>query len=729
MPHIHGGRDKYTSKNLELRTVMDFTWMATFLLGEVAMDVIDKYLEKSDTLPSRYDLCVAVLSQYQALRTSAPHNAFFVAFDKAKQSLIEKFNEQQKGSKHAKGPAGLYSIHGKDVRAIINRETRPKLSVLGLAEGQPHSPERTSQMEALWNANNGTGKPELHHAWPHVNNQQSKQFWIDQFMGLCPGQSIFLHSISSLAASNFEQRLLEVLELTDWKDDDSWFEASEITAGAELSCGLWYHRRQHGLEEGEKGRLTSFQYPDDFATSYDLQGRNIGVAQDNGRVKVCWQRDNGSRVEVTFWAKPAIPGGHEPHALRAVHFTPAGIDFVDSAGQAFRHDPSLGRKAAASITKEALPGTQTGKLAMEMWLAVMAAHGQPQQIESPDDARAWGRPGVIPLNHTAHGEQPQQNRPLRENDGLYPLKVFLDDRFPNGGHFRTCPKDRLADSTEDLQAFAAFLKTPEYFNHPYKDHWIGKLEASPPQVAMLAKNLAVLRTCVEVNTKTTSALLAHLPAKNRAVRERSYHLGEAGSGPIDQQYVAPPPKPKRKKAEKKGAEEAGDEQEDEGEEVVPAPPKGKKAKAGKKATTSNDGDDGNDDGPAPPPSKKGKARKKQTSAETGEGNDEDDEKPVPKGPRRRPGPAMEDVDMKFGDDDDDEIPAVGYAAAERRKKLKRSTSMSVEERYGTIETAAPRKRDREEGAGDLTAILGGGDGEGEDDGRKKKKQRRKIEQQ
>ncbi|KAK5737223.1 hypothetical protein LTR17_006834 [Elasticomyces elasticus] len=48
MPHIDPGRDRYSGKGTtEMLNVMDFTWKATFILGDVAMNVIDNLLNSN----------------------------------------------------------------------------------------------------------------------------------------------------------------------------------------------------------------------------------------------------------------------------------------------------------------------------------------------------------------------------------------------------------------------------------------------------------------------------------------------------------------------------------------------------------------------------------------------------------------------------------------------------------------------------------------------------------
>ena len=85
VPHIHLGRDKYSSKNIELRSVYDFTWKASMLLGHVALDVVDRHLVRSKELPKRAQLCAEIIKDYQALKLQRSTNRSSMVSMKLKQ--------------------------------------------------------------------------------------------------------------------------------------------------------------------------------------------------------------------------------------------------------------------------------------------------------------------------------------------------------------------------------------------------------------------------------------------------------------------------------------------------------------------------------------------------------------------------------------------------------------------------------------------------------------------
>ncbi|KAF7726002.1 hypothetical protein EC973_009149 [Apophysomyces ossiformis] len=56
IPHIDPGRDKYGPHQVELKVVIDLTWMATLTIASIAMSVIDEVMERNHD-----DICEEVL--------------------------------------------------------------------------------------------------------------------------------------------------------------------------------------------------------------------------------------------------------------------------------------------------------------------------------------------------------------------------------------------------------------------------------------------------------------------------------------------------------------------------------------------------------------------------------------------------------------------------------------------------------------------------------------------
>lgn len=205
---------------------------------------------------------------------------------------------------------------------------------------------------------------------------------------------------------------------------------------------------------------------------------------------------DGSKKTISLCARFAVPKGNRD--ARALSFTENGIDIVDGSGTTLRSS-NLWTKgiSQASFPKSELYSRPSGQLLADLWTAVRRECGyEVVQSKVSEFENKWGVPGQKYLPSNAKEEQVlRQNRTPLDNDANYLLVAFLDERFPNGGIFRTAPKAKVEDSTEDLQAFVQFCKGPEFFCHPYSSTWVGLLDRDVPLVGLLGKNIAVYRTC------------------------------------------------------------------------------------------------------------------------------------------------------------------------------------------------------------------------------------------
>lgn len=513
IPHYHHGNDKYTSNNQALRRVMDLTWQMTEIICSVAMDVLDEYLNNNEELPPRGQLCTGIIKRFHRLQADPKYTAVFQNFQEAKNQL-----RQQMISLRSCYPS-------EDVRPLLNQEGVLKMHSLGVAEGEPGSPERYTQLLQLWDKH----IPDLHYAVEHDDNAANLDEWINQFYGLAPGQFLFMQVVSNLPPDEYVKRLLSTFR-PEWAKDDNWMQESDERREAVNKCGLWFQKAKKSATGDAKWVHSHF--PDQYVSAYDMQGRNVGVLESNGGLILRWMKSSSEKVNVRLHVKPAIPRirprfGLNTHA-RAVDFTEHGIDVVDAWGNAFRSYLRKGEPFQASVLRESLASTESGPVALELWKAVREAHGHevPEDAEM-DDTKDWlGGKGIKALARNAKSEKPVQNRPPLANDALYPLDEFLKFRFPNGGTFRTAPVDRVLDSTEDMQAFDDFLKAPEWRKHPYADFWHGML-AGKPDVAWLEKNLMVLRSLKQVRHRPRNLVTKEY------VRETFFELGPPGSAPTN----------------------------------------------------------------------------------------------------------------------------------------------------------------------------------------------------
>jgi len=63
IPHIHPGRDGYSSDDDKLRRVYHLVWQLTFLYGHVAIQELEKWTEKTPSFPTRLVICKQIVAQ------------------------------------------------------------------------------------------------------------------------------------------------------------------------------------------------------------------------------------------------------------------------------------------------------------------------------------------------------------------------------------------------------------------------------------------------------------------------------------------------------------------------------------------------------------------------------------------------------------------------------------------------------------------------------------------
>jgi len=248
---------------------------------------------------------------------------------------------------------------------------------------------------------------------------------------------------------------------------------------AVIKCGFWIQKK---LTKNAISLLPSL-----YVTTREMQGYPIGI-KDDGIFVIRWKHPNGENRDLYLSAKFAAPKSSRDS--RTLSFTEFGIDIVDGSGRPLRSssvwDLSMSK---ASIPKTSFLGRPPGQLLLDLWETVCQGRGDDGAEEQfVEESREWGSKGQKMLMRFATKTQiSQQNIPPLENDANYLLKEFLDERFPNGGIFRTAPGEKIPDSTEDLKAFIAFCRRPDYIKHPYSPHWLGMMERDTPLVAYREK--------------------------------------------------------------------------------------------------------------------------------------------------------------------------------------------------------------------------------------------------
>lgn len=207
---------------------------------------------------------------------------------------------------------------------------------------------------------------------------------------------------------------------------------------------------------------------------------------------------------------------------RALDFTEHGIDIVDASGVPLRpYELWEEISSPATVARWAFK-SKNGQLLQELWEAVRSELG----YELPED-RVKGAPprrnglGLVPSNSGI--ETPKQNRPPHLKDANFLLYQFLNERFPEGGVFRTASRVKDENSTDDLREFVRFCKRPANLDHPYSAKWLELLDRPRPLVSILACNIRVYRTCESQKTSSYSVRLRH------HFNETIFHLGPPDS--------------------------------------------------------------------------------------------------------------------------------------------------------------------------------------------------------
>jgi len=647
IPHIHPGRDKYGPQAPELRRVIDLTMQYTFLVGDVTLEVLDAHDEEDEDdeqPPSRKQLCEEILARVESLCTaSKPHKEFYANLQQARRDLIAYF--QTTMASHL------------EEQPVLTADGRLKMISLRQAEGASRSAVRKEQLEALWEEN----LPDLHTTIAHEDDQRDS--WMKAMSRVPQHQYYYLYLLSQRVPDPTTAELLERFKPVEAQGDD-WMQDDAFRPAAAIAAGVFIDQERATDKTVE---LVGGKGPDKFLQPAECQGRSLKVFA-NGKFSIRWVNADGDDVTSRLLCKPAIP---KTSIGRFLYFTAAGIDIVGPNQQSF-HPVLFGKRIAdASLN---IRSFATDPAVKELWTTACTAHNIPtnalEDIAVDADTVDYGKKkGLAALVTNAQTEKPPQNEPPKRIDAIWLLDQFLlsRDHLANGGHFRTATTDKFPDSTEDLQAFVAMLKQPEYIKHPYTDWWLKYLDIDNPQVAVLAKNLPMLRSSICVNQQEKSKSLrintkrvSKDSSKGVQVHERYYILGPPGSrltDPFttgsDQSCISDEARKKAKKAAATTA--AGGEAAD--EDAASSKPK----KKGVKAT---------DTGLQAPfgslKELKGKKRKAKAAGHAG-GEEAAFPEPTTERKRKRHQPAGDDEDDD-DDDADDDIGVLPASAASRKKK-------------------------------------------------------------
>lgn len=409
---------------------------------------------------------------------------------------------------------GLTAVFGKkNGIAILDENNFRRISSFGVAVGEAYSNERRRDLESIWTQ----ARRELHWTIPHSEDRRGD--WMEQFLPLQPGQPYLLRILSQLADCDYLQALICDSQRPPWYPLPSTeAPVKDNMCEAVIKCGFWVQKKIT--------KNSTSLFPSRYLTAKEMQGHPIGV-KDDGTFVLRWKHPGGSNKSLTLTARFAAP--QSSRDSRALSFTEQGFDIVDASGSPLRSLSVWDRGASkASIPRTSFLSRPPGQLLVDLWVAVRQECGHViDEKEAIQGKREWGVKGQKILSLKATKEQiAQQNCPPLVNDANFLLFTFLNERFPDGGIFRTASKEKILDSTEDLQAFVEFCQAPDYITHPYASEWIGSLERDIPLVAVLGKNIQLHRTC---NTVRYNRWQPHL---KKMVGEVRFEIGPKKGGHV-----------------------------------------------------------------------------------------------------------------------------------------------------------------------------------------------------
>ncbi|KAJ0424408.1 hypothetical protein BJY00DRAFT_299170 [Aspergillus carlsbadensis] len=454
----YGRRDSGDLRNFYLQTQI------VYLVAHLVMEVIDQRTDTQWWL-SRYNLLTEVLRRVR--ETLKCLSTFCLSTSDDGTSVSSTGRSLLKRKSEALVKDFTCPIFGYD--------TFNHIISLGRAHGGRDSPERIAQLQKLWVEN----IPELHLVIPHKQDMYGR--WTEEFSTLAEGQLFFLKVLNSIPQSDYLKALSRVCNSTE---------------ATELRSGLWVPRQEIRAYRAELSPRVKTK---------GLQGFPVEI-KSSGELKIKWLTSTGAKRTLSIESpRCALPkNGFES---RAVSFTEHGIDIVDASGRALRQF-ELWEKEPPLAT-------------IPRWKAVRSelGHGIPAN-RIAGVPRMRNGVGLVPSNSEI--ENPRQNKPPRVYDANFLLFNFLNERFPDGGVFRTISKAKDKSSTEDLHEFVRFCQRPENANHPYSAKWLELLDRPHPLIAILAPNIRVYRKC---ETRKTYPYLSH---SGQHFTETIFHLGPLG---------------------------------------------------------------------------------------------------------------------------------------------------------------------------------------------------------
>ena len=200
-------------------------------------------------------------------------------------------------------------------------------------------------------------------------------------MSLQPKQYLFLQVVGSLPAGQYLTTLLTRFK-SELAEHDSWVNNQNYLKKAVIDCRLRIYQK---FPDGEN--FIKRHYPDDFITTEEMQGHNIGLTNE-GRFILRWKRADGATCNLRIASMIFI--ATRPYGLRAISFTIHGIDLVIAFGHTFRTKNHDAVEHAAIILRKTFATLEGGHLILELWTAVLKHLEISIPMPYSQSTKVWG---------------------------------------------------------------------------------------------------------------------------------------------------------------------------------------------------------------------------------------------------------------------------------------------------------------------------------------------------
>jgi len=533
IPHYHPGFDKYGAQDISLRRVYDLTFQINAKICDM---MTAKVIADIDGTMKSGALCLSVMADWEAFKQTPAGDTLIQSLTQAKSAMFPRFlnsmgtqsgSSIQAGPRNQAGPsiqAGLRyrPLELEDPKELLAFPTWIEQGVemfqsCGVSHGKPGSTTRIKQLRGLWAAN----LPDMHLVMPHTPASQAQ--WMQLLSGVPEDEHLLLHAMSASDDGPYLEDLLgRYKPLTATSSD--WLQNADAKAYA-LTEADKELRRRLVLIRLEPEKPVTFRGEAAVPTD-EMDG--LVVAFDNrGRFRVRWLRAGKSEVHFRLPCRAGMPTFEEQ--IRRMRFTVHGIDIEDENDNAIRpQDSRTGSAFRATVPYRAFAslGDDVGPKVTELWKAVCEFLGLDinATIGTSDNARPFPTTKglkLVPAN--AVTETPLQNKPPALADATYPLMLFIDERFPDGGTWDTGKIETFPASTDDTTAFITYLRGSGLRGHPYSDTWLSMLDKPKPDHGLLGKNIAPYRS-VHVRS-----VVEHIPGTGTKARHNMYEIGPPGT--------------------------------------------------------------------------------------------------------------------------------------------------------------------------------------------------------